>query len=151
MSKKHFYNFMDPGTIMATVVALLILSVGVFAFFVTLEHIPTTNQNETETYANTTSPEDIGIKEIMEPYSNSNTLINILGLMAMVIGILGVVYYAHRCIVSYERNRGWEDKRVVKRKKKTVDVPELKPVDKSSKTKESREKTKSKSFKEFKV
>ena len=36
------FNFIDPGAIMGVVVSLIILAVGVFAFFVTIANIPTT-------------------------------------------------------------------------------------------------------------
>ena len=37
---KTQYNFLDPGAIMGVVVALIILAVGTFAFYVTIQNIP---------------------------------------------------------------------------------------------------------------
>jgi len=38
---KTRFGFVEPGAIMGVVVSLIILAVGVFAFFVTLQNIPT--------------------------------------------------------------------------------------------------------------
>ena len=37
---KTSFGFIDPGAIMGVVVALIILAVGVFAFFVTVNALP---------------------------------------------------------------------------------------------------------------
>ena len=39
---KSRFGFIDPGAIMGVVVSLIILAVGVFAFFVTLDQLNTT-------------------------------------------------------------------------------------------------------------
>lgn len=78
---KTQFNFIDPGAIMGVVVALIILGVGVFAFFVTLGNIPFTNGQASMAINNT---------------SNTGTQVfNIIGIV-MVIGaimsIVGLVY-----------------------------------------------------------
>lgn len=74
-------NFIDPEMIMSVVVTLIILAVGVFAFFVTIQNIPITN-TETE-------------EVIQEITDNGNSVFNILGVV-LVIGaimtIVGLVY-----------------------------------------------------------
>lgn len=71
----------NPEMIMTTVVALIILAVGVFAFFVTIQNIPITN-TETE-------------ELIQEIADNGNSVFNVLGVV-LVIGaimtIVGLVY-----------------------------------------------------------
>lgn len=77
-------NYIDPGMIMSVVVALIILSVGVFAFFVTIQAM--TKGVEEEQTGETLSR----IKE------NGNSVFNILGVVLIIgaiMAILGLVYY----------------------------------------------------------
>ena len=74
-------NYIDTGVIMSVVVALIILAVGVFAFFVTIQNIPITN----------TEMEEV-IQEITD---NGNSVFNLIGVV-LVIGaimtIVGLIY-----------------------------------------------------------
>jgi len=86
------YNFMDPEMIMTIVISLIILAVGVFAFFVTINNIP----NQDVAHAATWSA-------INNTTSTGNQVFNIVGVV-LVIGaimtIVGLVY-------SYVRPGGY--------------------------------------------
>lgn len=80
------FKYMDPEMIMTVVISLIILAVGVFAFFVTVGNIPTTiggtfNVGVSNAINNTTS--------------TGNSVFNIIGIV-LVIGaimtIVGLVY-----------------------------------------------------------
>lgn len=76
------FNFMDPQMILAVVVSLIILAVGVFAFFVTIDSIPTSTDNAVNSAVNNTSV-------------TGNSVFNIVGVV-LIIGaimtIVGLVY-----------------------------------------------------------
>lgn len=75
------YNFIDPGAIMGVVVALIILAVGVFAFYVTIGSIPFTTGQASMAINNTST--------------TGTSVFNIIGIV-MIIGaimaIVGLVY-----------------------------------------------------------
>jgi len=75
-------NFMDPQMIMTVVVSLIILAVGVFAFFVTIDSIPSTAGTATAYAVANTS-------------ATGNSVFNIIGIV-LIIGaimtIVGLVY-----------------------------------------------------------
>ena len=77
------FRYMDPEMIMTIVISLIILAVGVFAFFVTVNNIPT-------------SGADIGvINAVNNTTATGNSVFNIVGIV-LVIGaimtIVGLVY-----------------------------------------------------------
>ena len=86
---KAQYGFIDPGAIMGVVVSLIILAVGVFAFFVTLAQInpaigPYGNQSNSIAHAavNNTS-------------ATGNSVFNIIGIVLIIgaiMSIVGLVY-----------------------------------------------------------
>ena len=83
---KSKYAFIDPGAIMGVVVALIILAVGVFAFFVTIDQIRTTG-----TVA--------GNNQILLAISNAtdtgDSVFNIIGIVLIIgaiMSIVGLVY-----------------------------------------------------------
>ncbi len=84
------FKYMDPEMIMTIVVSLIILAVGVFAFFVTIDNIPTSTDNAVNAGVNNTS-------------ATGNSVFNIVGIV-LVIGaimtIVGLVY-------SYVRPGGY--------------------------------------------
>ena len=86
MNMKTKFGFIDPGAIMGVVVALIILAVGIFAFFVTIQNIP----GQTATEANTAS-----WSAINNTTAVGTQVFNIIGIV-MVIGaimsIVGLVY-----------------------------------------------------------
>jgi len=75
------YKYMDPEMIMTIVVSLIILAVGVFAFFVTVQNIPETDDTTSSAINNTTA--------------TGNSVFNIIGIV-LIIGaimtIVGLVY-----------------------------------------------------------
>jgi len=79
---KARFNFLDPGAIMGVVVSLIILAVGVFAFFVTIGEIPDDYGARTNSAVNNTS--DIG-----------DSVFNIIGIVLIIgaiMSIVGLVY-----------------------------------------------------------
>ena len=75
------FRYMDPEMIMTIVISLIILAVGVFAFFVTINNIPATDA-ATKSAINNTS-------------KTGNSVFNIIGIV-LIIGaimtIVGLVY-----------------------------------------------------------
>jgi uncharacterized membrane protein len=76
---KAQFNFVDPGAIMGVVVALIILAVGVFAFFVTLDSI-----GDTTTDVKTSS----AVNNISE---TGNSVFNIVGIVLIIGAIMSIV------------------------------------------------------------
>lgn len=75
---KTTYNFIDPGAIMGVVVSLIILAVGVFAFFVTLNSIPMTSNVASNLAVNNTS-------------TVGNSVFNIIGIVLIIGAIMSIV------------------------------------------------------------
>jgi len=84
------FKFIDPDQIMSAVVALIILSVGVFAFFITISNIPTVVPGHaTTTLSNATFNAVINISR------TGNQVFNIIGvvlIIAAIMSIVGLVY-----------------------------------------------------------
>lgn len=87
------FKFIDPDQIMSAVVALIILSVGVFAFFITISNIPTTvprgGATSTSMLSNATYFAVINISR------TGNQVFNIIGvvlIIAAIMSIVGLVY-----------------------------------------------------------
>jgi len=82
---KTRFGFIDPGAIMGVVVSLIILAVGVFAFFVTINSIPTETGaagNRTRSAINNTS-------------DTADSVFNIIGIVLIIgaiMSIVGLVY-----------------------------------------------------------
>jgi len=83
---KARFGFIDPGAIMGVVVSLIILAVGVFAFFVTIDQIRNTGTVSTNT-------------QILSAISNATTtgdsVFNIIGIVLIIgaiMSIVGLVY-----------------------------------------------------------
>ena len=87
---KMKFRFMDPQVIMSVVIALIILAIGIFAFFVTINNIPT----ETPAH-DTTMLENRTHSVIANTSETANSVFNIIGVV-LVIGaimtIIGLVY-----------------------------------------------------------
>jgi len=80
---KAEYGFIDPGAIMGVVVSLIILAVGVFAFFVTLSEV-----NNVTDDANITSA-------VSNVSATGNSVFNIIGIVLIIgaiMSIVGLVY-----------------------------------------------------------
>jgi len=79
---KTRFSFIDPGAIMGVVVSLIILGVGVFAFFVTINEIPDTYGPQTNSAINNTS-------------TTADSVFNIIGVVLIIgaiMSIVGLVY-----------------------------------------------------------
>jgi len=78
------FRYMDPEMIMTIVVSLIILAVGVFAFFVTINNIPNQDNTHDTTWAAINNTSNTG-----------NSVFNIVGIV-LIIGaimtIVGLVY-----------------------------------------------------------
>jgi len=80
---KSRFSFIDPGAIMGVVVSLIILAVGVFAFFVTLNEVESVTDN-----ANVTSA-------VGNVSDTGNSVFNIIGIVLIIgaiMSIVGLVY-----------------------------------------------------------
>lgn len=78
---KSRFGFIDPGAIMGVVVSLIILAVGVFAFFVTIDNIPSDNARTSSAINNTSDTAD--------------SVFNIIGIVLIIgaiMAIVGLVY-----------------------------------------------------------
>ena len=78
---KAQFNFIDPGAIMGVVVSLIILAVGVFAFFVTIQNIPSDN--------------DVTNSAVENVSTTGNSVFNIIGIVLIIgaiMSIVGLVY-----------------------------------------------------------
>ena len=88
------YKYMDPEMIMTIVVSLIILAVGVFAFFVTVAQIPNTAGGTYQAY--------------MESAKNNTTqlgnqVFNIVGIVLIIGAIMTIV----GLVYSYVRPAGY--------------------------------------------
>ena len=79
---KTEYGFIDPGAIMGVVVSLIILAVGVFAFFVTVGEIPATDGSAT---ANATA-------NVSDTADSVFNIIGIVLIIGAIMSIVGLVY-----------------------------------------------------------
>ena len=80
---KTRYGFIDPGAIMGVVVSLIILAVGVFAFFVTLGEV-------TNVATDTTTA-----RAVANVSATGNSVFNIIGIVLIIgaiMSIVGLVY-----------------------------------------------------------
>jgi divalent metal cation (Fe/Co/Zn/Cd) transporter len=81
---KTKYGFIDPGAIMGVVVSLIILAVGVFAFYVTIQNIPNQDAAHAAQWA-----------AINNTSATGNTVFNIIGIVLVIgaiMSIVGLVY-----------------------------------------------------------
>ena len=86
------FNYMDPEAIMTVVISLIILSIGVYAFFVVITQADTTI---TGTLGANTSSAKMTRLAINNSSSTGNSVFNIIGIV-LIIGaimtIVGLVY-----------------------------------------------------------
>lgn len=83
---KAKFSFIDPGAIMGVVVSLIILAVGVFAFFVTMAEIPNDLANAAD-YAQQNATNNVS--------NTGNSVFNIIGIVLIIgaiMAIVGLVY-----------------------------------------------------------
>ena len=85
---KTRFGFIDPGAIMGVVVSLIILAVGVFAFFVTLNEITNTVSSQTAFgFATRNAVNNVS--------ATGNSVFNIIGIVLIIgaiMSIVGLVY-----------------------------------------------------------
>jgi len=85
---KTRFGFIDPGAIMGVVVSLIILAVGVFAFFVTLNEI-------TNTVSGTSGFAFATRNAVNNVSATGNSVFNIIGIVLIIgaiMSIVGLVY-----------------------------------------------------------
>ena len=84
------FKFIDPDQIMSAVVALIILSVGIFAFFITIQNIPVvTPATGSSALQNST------YRAVINVSKTGNQVFNIIGvvlIIAAIMSIVGLVY-----------------------------------------------------------
>jgi len=88
------FKFIDPDVIMGAVISLIILSVGVFAFFITLQNIPTTAPSGNGTTA-TSALSNSTYNAVINVSTVGNQVFNIIGvvlIIAAIMAIVGLVY-----------------------------------------------------------
>ena len=89
------FKFIDPDQIMGAVIALIILAVGVFAFFITISNIPTTPPTVGGTGAATTALQNATFNAVLNVSATGNQVFNIIGvvlIIAAIMAIVGLVY-----------------------------------------------------------
>ncbi len=83
---KTTFNFIDPGAIMGVVVALIILAVGTFAFFVTIQNIPV------GTGASYSPQTAYAINNTSQTGSQVFNIIGVVLIIGAIMSIVGLVY-----------------------------------------------------------
>ena len=89
------YKFIDPGQIMGVVVALIILAVGMFAFFVTIGSIPVSVPNNGTNTPGQTALTNATYYAMKNATTTGNQVFNIVGVVLIIgaiMAIVGVVY-----------------------------------------------------------
>jgi len=86
------YKYMDPEMIMTIVISLIILAVGVFAFFVTIASIPNQNNNTPQIWS-----------AINNTSITGDQVFNIIGIVLIIGAIMTIV----GLVYSYVRPGGY--------------------------------------------
>lgn len=90
------YNFVDPGAIMGVVVSLIVLGVGVFAFFVVLEQVQDqAGMGADGNWANMTAHQKSMYNAATNQATTGNSVFNIIGIVLIIgaiMSIVGLVY-----------------------------------------------------------
>lgn len=87
---KTRYSFVDPGVIVGAVVALILLAVGVYAFFTTVNSIP-----RTVPASASTAKQNSSYWAISNATASGSTVFNIIGIVisiGAIMAIVGIVY-----------------------------------------------------------
>ena len=77
------FGFLDPGMIMAVVVSLIILAVGVFAFFITLNQL---------TNVVTDNATQDAVRNVQSTGNNVFNIVGIVLIIGAILTIVGMVY-----------------------------------------------------------
>jgi len=92
---KARFSFLDPGAIMGVIVSLIILAVGVFAFFITMQNIP---ENAAPTATSTQGYNDsynLTHNALANATNSGDSVFNIVGIILIIgaiMSIVGLVY-----------------------------------------------------------
>jgi len=92
---KAEYGFIDPGAIMGVVVSLIILAVGVFAFFVTLQQMEAGHTPADGNWSNATAFDKKIVSGMNNTTATGDSVFNIIGIVLIIgaiMSIVGLVY-----------------------------------------------------------
>ena len=93
---KTRFGFIDPGAIMGVVVSLIILAVGVFAFFVVLAEVQgQANYPSDGNWANMSAGSKSMYNAVTNQQATGNSVFNIIGIVLIIgaiMSIVGLVY-----------------------------------------------------------
>jgi hypothetical protein len=93
---KTRFSFIDPGAIMGVVVSLIVLGVGVFAFFTVLVEVKDqANLPSDHNWANMTVGERRMYNAAVNQQGTGNSVFNIIGIVLIIgaiMSIVGLVY-----------------------------------------------------------
>ena len=84
---KTKFSFLDPGAVIGVVVALIVLSVGIFAFFVTLGQLSTQNSG-----ASWNAGTSYAINNTTVTGSQVFNIIGVVIIIGAIMSIVGLVY-----------------------------------------------------------
>ena len=89
---KTRFSFVDPGAIMSVVVSLIILAVGVFAFFVTLNNIPVVVPDPAVPNTSATNMTYHAVRNVSATGDSVFNIIGIVLIIGAIMSIVGLVY-----------------------------------------------------------
>jgi len=93
---KTRFSFIDPGAIMGVVVSLIVLGVGVFAFFTVLVEVKDQANYPTDgNWANMTAHQKSMYNAAVNQQATGNSVFNIIGIVLIIgaiMSIVGLVY-----------------------------------------------------------
>lgn len=85
---EYKYSFIDPGAVIGVVVALVILAIGVFAFFIVGEQLIGTLSSSDTLY----TPTKMAVYNVT---NSGNSVFNIIGVVLIIgaiMSIIGLIY-----------------------------------------------------------
>jgi len=85
------FGFIDPGAIMGVVVSLIILAVGVFAFFVTIDNIPVTAP-AAGTNTDATNQTWFAVNNVSDSGDSVFNIVGVVLIIGAIMSIVGLVY-----------------------------------------------------------
>ena len=88
---KTKFNFLDPGAIMGVVVALIVLAVGIFAFYITMQNIPRSGTAGTGVIT-WGSQADLAINNTSTTGGQVFNIIGVVLIIGAIMSIIGLVY-----------------------------------------------------------
>jgi len=91
---KTRFGFIDPGAIMGAVVSLIILGVGVFAFFIVISEVQPTVPDDGN-YSNMTNADRNLLDKFNNTSATGDSVFNIIGIVLIIgaiMSIVGLVY-----------------------------------------------------------